>query len=115
MNRLQIVQNVERSHGLSWGELADLEPELRRLLWRARQAGAACASWPAALRDFAPIRQELSELVGFSGRHRRHPVLGTVGAYEVAYWKLYDALTGLLSRPGNGATTSPVPVLAGAR
>jgi hypothetical protein len=54
-------------------------------------------------RAFAPIRNTLAELVGFAGKNRRHPVLGGPGAYEVAFWKLYDAVAGLLpGRPGGG-------------
>jgi anti-anti-sigma factor len=49
-----------------------------------------------------PVRNELAGLVGFAGRHHRHPVLGSVGAYEVAYWKLYGAVTGLLPARAGG-------------
>jgi hypothetical protein len=42
-------------------------------------------------------------LVGLAGKHRDHPVLGTVGAYEVAYWRLNDAVAGLLPRRADRA------------
>jgi hypothetical protein len=32
--------------------------------------------------------------VGFFGKHREHPLLGTRGAYETVYWKLHNALVG---------------------
>jgi hypothetical protein len=43
----------------------------------------------------------VAELVGFRGRHSRHPVLGSVGAYEVVYWRLHEAVAGLLPRPAD--------------
>jgi len=53
------------------------------------------------------VRDELVELIGFAGKHRRHPVLGSVGAYEVAYWKLYDAVAGSLPMSPDGAAEAP--------
>jgi hypothetical protein len=47
-------------------------------------------------RVFAPIRNTLAELVGFASKNRCHPVLGGPQAYQIAYWKLYDAVAGLL-------------------
>jgi hypothetical protein len=47
---------------------------------------------------FAPFRDALAELVGLRGKHGRHPLLWSVGAYEVAYWRLHDAVAGLLPR-----------------
>jgi hypothetical protein len=55
---------------------------------------------------FALIRNTLTELVGFAGRHHRHPILGSTGAYEVAYWKLYDAVAGLRSARAGSAEES---------
>ena len=94
-------QDVERTHRLTWGELAELAPELNPLLWRARQASAACRDWQDQRRVFGEIRNELAGLVGFSGKRHRHPVLGSVAAYEVAYWRLYDATSALLPRPAH--------------
>jgi hypothetical protein len=55
---------------------------------------------------FGPVRNELRALIGFAGRHYRHPVLGSPEAYRVAYSKLHDAVAGLL--PGR-----PAPAEAG--
>jgi anti-anti-sigma regulatory factor len=90
------VDEVQRSHGIAWSELVELEPQLETLLWRARQVGAACRTFADVERAFAPLRNELTGLVGFLGKRHRHLVLGSTGAYEVAYWKLYDAVAGLL-------------------
>jgi hypothetical protein len=83
---------------LTWQELTDLEPELMSLLWEARQSGAACRARSDVSVAFAPFRSRLAELIGFQSRHRGHPVLGSAGAYQAAYGKLYDAVSGLLSR-----------------
>jgi hypothetical protein len=96
MNDCPNVYDLERIHGVSWCELASLEPSLAELLWRAREAGAGCRSWSEVPRIFSPLREALVEVVGFGGRHRSHPVLGSHGAYEVAYWKVHEAVTELL-------------------
>jgi hypothetical protein len=93
------TQELERFHNVTWRELAELDPQLDRLLWEARTAGAACRDWSNVGRVFAPFRNSLSRLVGFTSVHRRHRVLGSLGAYEVAYWKLYAAIVGLLPLP----------------
>ena len=49
---------------------------------------------------FAALRNSLGDLIGFTGKYHLHPVLGSTGAYQVAYWKLYAAVAGLL--PGHG-------------
>jgi hypothetical protein len=100
VNHIPNVQDLERTHGVTWGQLAGLEPRLDELLWQARAAGAGCRGWEDVGRLFAPFRDRLAELVGFQGRQSRHPVLGSVGAYEVAYWQLHDAIAGLLPGPG---------------
>ena len=113
-------RDMERLSGITWGELAALEPRLGDLLWVARGACVTCRRWSDVERVFAPIRTTLAELVGFAGKHHRHHVLGTAGAYQVAYWKLYDAVAGLLpgcpgcaeetletQRGGIGAETCP--------
>jgi hypothetical protein len=99
MNHIPKVQDLERAHGVTWGELAGLEPRLLELLWQARAAGAGCRSGEEVRQVFAPFRNAVADLVGLRGRHSRHPVLGSVGAYEVAYWRLQDAIAGLLPRP----------------
>jgi hypothetical protein len=89
-------RDLERCYGVTWHELVEREPRLAELLWQARQAYARCRRWADVDREFPPINLALQKLIGFSGKNRWHPVLGSVGAYEVAYWKLYDAVAGLL-------------------
>jgi len=93
------VRDMEHLWDITWGELTALKPRLEELLWAARAASATCRRWSDVNRVFAPIRNTLTGLVGFARRHHRCRVLGSVGAYEVAYWKLYDAVAGLLSVP----------------
>jgi hypothetical protein len=110
MKHFPKVHDLEQTHGMTWGELVGLEPRLGELLWQARAAGAGCGDWEDVHRVFAPLRDALAELVGLRGRHRGCPVLGSVGAYEVAYWRLRQAVSGLLPRPAvraaREATTS---------
>ena len=89
-------RDLEIGHGVVWPDLVALEPKLAELLWRARQASVTCRRWSDVERAFGPVRNEVTELVGFVGKHQRHSVLGSVGAYTVAHWKLYDAVAGLL-------------------
>jgi hypothetical protein len=96
MNHIPKVHELEQTHGVTWTQLAGLEPRLDELLWKARADGARCRCRAEAERVFAPLRNTLGELVGFLAGQGRHPVLGSVGAYEVAYWRLYDAVAGLL-------------------
>jgi hypothetical protein len=112
VNHNPSVPDLERSHAVTWGELAALEPRLAELLWRARAAGAGCGGWEDVERVFAPFRDAVAELVGFRGRHRRHPVLGSVGAYEVAYWRLREAVSGLLPRPAAVPVAQEAPAQA---
>jgi hypothetical protein len=99
MNQIPNIRDVERAFGVTWGELVGLEPRLNEVLWQARAAGAGCRCREDAQRTLAPFRGAVAELVGFRGRHRDHPVLGSVGAYEVAYWRILDAISGLLPPP----------------
>jgi hypothetical protein len=98
------IRDLERFAGITWHDLAEREPRLGELLWTARQAGVSCRRWSDVDRVFSPIRNTLVDLVGFAGRHQRHPVLGSAGPYQVAYWKLYDAVAGLLPCRAGGAT-----------
>jgi hypothetical protein len=43
---------------------------------------------------FTPFKNDIVWLVGFAGKHRGHPVLGTHKAYDVVYWKLRNAVAG---------------------
>jgi hypothetical protein len=98
------VYDVERTFGVTWGQLVNLTPELETLLWQARKAGGKWRTFADVNRIFGPLRNELAELIGFAGKHREHPLLGSTAAYEVAYWKLYDAVAGLL--PSHAANTT---------
>jgi hypothetical protein len=86
------VDDVQRTFGVSWRQLVELEPQLEALLGRGRLAAARCRTFADVERVFRPLRNELAGLIGFAGKHRRHPVLGGAAAFEVAYWKLYDAV-----------------------
>jgi hypothetical protein len=105
MTNVPKVHDLEQAHGVTWGELAGLEPRLAGLLWQARAAGAGCGGWEDAERVFAPFRDAVAELVGFRCRRSTHPVLGSIGAYEVAYWRLRDAVAGLLRWPAQETAT----------
>jgi hypothetical protein len=76
---------------------------MAKLLWEARQAGVTCRRWSDVSRVFAPIQNSLAGLVGFARKGRWHPVLVSVGAYQVAYWTLYAAVAGLLPGRAGGA------------
>jgi hypothetical protein len=45
-------------------------------------------------RGWSQFKNDIAGLVGFIGKHRNHPVLGTVAAYDVTYWKLHNAVAG---------------------
>jgi hypothetical protein len=91
------VNDVQRTFGVTWGQLVELEPRLETLLGRVRQAVSGGRASTDMDRVFGPLRNELAALIGFAGEHRSHPVLGSAGAYEVAYWTLYDAVARLVS------------------
>jgi hypothetical protein len=99
VNHIPQIHDLERTHGVTWGELVGQEPRLNELLWQARAAGAGCRCREHVERAFAPFRSAAAELVGFMSNNSRHPVLGSVGAYEVIYWRLYNAVSGLVHRP----------------
>jgi hypothetical protein len=64
--------------------LVELEPELETLLGRMRVTDARRGTFRDLDRGFAPLRNELATLIGLAGKHHRHPILGSAGAYEVA-------------------------------
>jgi hypothetical protein len=100
----KLPSNVNYAPGngsITWAKLVELEPQLQTLLWRAREVGAGCHTITDVDWGFSPLRNELTALIGFTGKHHRHPVLGGAAAYQVAYAKLYDAVAGLL--PGGQA------------
>jgi hypothetical protein len=88
------VSDVQRTFGVTWGQLVELEPQLETLLGRARLGGARSRTFADVDRAFGPLRNELAALIGFAGKHHSHPILGSAGAYEVAYWNLYNAVAG---------------------
>jgi anti-anti-sigma regulatory factor len=93
-----LPRHAERTPSLTWTQLLELEPAIESLLWRARAAGASCRTKADVPRVFSPVAHELAELIGFSGKHRRHRVLGTVEAYQIAYWKLYEGVAACVPR-----------------
>jgi hypothetical protein len=98
VNHIPKLQDLERAHGLTWSQLISLEPRLEELLWQARAEGARCRCWQDVERVFAPFTGALADLVGFRCRRTEHPLLGSIGAYEIAYLRLRDAVCGLLPR-----------------
>jgi hypothetical protein len=107
MNRIPNFRTLENIYGVTWRELVELEPRLTELLCAARLASVTCLRWSDLRRAFAPIRTTLVELIGFAGRNHRHPVLGGPGAYQVAYWKLFDAVAGPLAGCEGTAEVGP--------
>ena len=80
MKLFPYFRDLERTYGVTWHDLVELEPRLAELLWEAREACVTCRRWSDVDRAFAPIRDTLTELVGFSGSRSGHPVVGSVGA-----------------------------------
>jgi hypothetical protein len=103
-------RDLERHTGTTWSDMTALEPRLAELLWSARQACSTCRRWSDVDELFRPIGKTLTELVGFAGRNHRHPILGGAGAYQVAYWRLYDAVAATFNA-GNGETQTALPSL----
>jgi hypothetical protein len=101
------VNDVQRTFGVSWSQLVELEPQLETLLGQVRLADPRNRTFTDVDRIFGPLRNELAALIGFAGKHHSHPVLGSSGAYEVAYWKLYDAVAKLLPNRAAGAQEAP--------
>jgi len=89
-------RDLERVRGIFWHELVQREPGLAELLWQAHRAGSVCRCWSDVDRAFTPVSCALARLIGFAGTHRGHPVLGSPAAYDIAYWKLYDAVAALV-------------------
>src|SRR6516165_11333450 len=96
MSHIPNLQELERRHSVNFWRLVELEPRLELLMLQARQAGRACRSEADVAREFSPLRNRLGTLVGFSSQHNLHRILGSVGAYEVAYWTLYGVLMNYL-------------------
>ena len=103
------LRDVECHAGITWHDLVELESRLAKLLWEARQAGVTCRRRSDVDSAFAALRNSLGDLIGFTGKYHLHPVLGSTGAYQVAYWKLYDAVAGLVPGRAGGAPEAAAP------
>jgi anti-anti-sigma factor len=79
---------MERTYSLRFTTLIDLEPRLQSLLWDARQAGARCRNSSDFKLAISFVQNRLAGVVGFSSANCNHRILGSVGAYQVVYWKL---------------------------
>lgn len=94
MKDVRNVKDMERIHGVQWEQLAEAEPELDKLLNVARMVGDGCRTWRDVERGWTQFKNDVAELVGYFGKHRGHPTLGSVAAYDVTYWKLHNAVAG---------------------
>lgn len=94
MRDVRNVKDMERIHGVRWVDLVEQEPELNHLLKIARMVGDCCQNWRDVERGWTQFKNDVAGLVGYFGKHRGHPILGTVAAYDVTYWKLHNAVAG---------------------
>jgi hypothetical protein len=93
------VKDMERIHKITWDQLAELEPELDKLLADARSVGKCCRTWREIEKGWTRFKNPIHTLIGLFGKHRGHPILGTVAAYDVTYWKCHNAVA--RDRPGD--------------
>ena len=108
---------LEKLFGVTWRDLAAMEPALEELLHTARQTSVICRRWADVDRSFLPIGNALAGLVGLAGKNQRHPILGSAKAYEIAYWKLFDEVVEALPARFDGveaarAARKPSPTLS---
>jgi anti-anti-sigma factor len=96
MSDIPSIEELERTHSVTFWRLVELEPRLELLMLQASHAGRACRTQADVDREFSPLRNRLGTLIGFSSQHNRHRILGSVGAFEVAYWNLYGVLMNYL-------------------
>jgi hypothetical protein len=92
MKDVRYYRDMESMHNMTWAELAGLEPELNDLLAVARLVGNSCRTWRDVERGWSQFKSDVARLVGLLGENRQHPVLGTVAAYDVVYWRLHNAV-----------------------
>lgn len=92
MRDYESYKTYEKMYNLKWSQLAELEPELERMLEQAECAGEGCRKLEQVDRRFNQFKNPIHKLVGFCGKHAGHPVLGTRGAYDVVYWRLRNAV-----------------------
>ena len=89
---------AEVGQRLTWEQLVKLEPELGRLLERAKATKSRGKHFCANARwygfgqwRFAGLKPRLLWLVGWQ-RPDKHPVLSSTEAYDLAYETVYEAL-----------------------
>ena len=88
------IKTIETHHGVTWERLGELEPALEALL------AVIQAARPLNPKDkhfqweivWGQFKDRIATLVGFHRRDLCDPLLKTIGAYEVAYAKLWHAL-----------------------
>lgn len=84
------IEHRENTNGITWTELATMEPRLADLLEHAKNS----RDWICdSEKRWALFKQPIAKLVGF---HRRDgdPRLRTMGAYDVVYAKLWNTVSG---------------------
>jgi len=86
-------KSYEKASGVTWRQLAAAEPELTMLLAQARDVGG-CRTVEQVNRKFNTFKTTIHKLVGFLGKHKDHPLLGTQAAYDVVTWRLRNAIAG---------------------
>lgn len=86
-------KSYEKAFGVTWRQLVAAEPELNTLLDQARDAGG-CRTVEQVNRKFNSFKTPIHKLVGFFGKHKGHPLLGTQAAYDVVTWRLRNAVAG---------------------
>jgi hypothetical protein len=99
MNTIPKVHEIEQARGVTWAELAGLEPRLNELLWKARAAGAACRAHQDVPRVLGPICNAMCDLIGFRPSTGITPSLDRPGP---TWWP-----TGSSTRPFPRAAPAP--------
>ena len=94
MRDYNTYKTYEKMYTVTWDQLVELEPELDRMLLDAECAGEGWRTLEQVDRRFSPFKNPIHKRVGFCGKHRGHPILGTQGAYDVTYWRLRNAVAG---------------------
>jgi hypothetical protein len=94
MRDYESYKEYEKLYGVKWRQLAAAEPALNKLLEQARDAGNGCRTLDQINRRFTPFTSPIQRLVGFFGKHKGHPILGTQAAYDIVYWRVRNAVAG---------------------
>lgn len=87
------VKDMERIHGLRWGQLAEQEPELERLLKSARMVGDGCRTWSDVHKGFSQFKNDVDRLTRSIVSRSPGPKLNGTAVWDVIYWKLHNAVT----------------------